>query len=315
MTFPTIQTTNSTDTAANTTHVMNMPSGIVAGDLLLVFFATDGDNTITNWGGFSELDQQWDTRDIFGAVGYKIAAGSDTLTITTSVSEPSSAIIYRIDGWHGTTQPEISTFAYGTNDSPNATIVTPSWSQGDTLWITVCANDGNKTVTGYPTNYTIEPLNQNGGGNGDCGIAAVGYNLNTTAGDPDVFTLSGNEQWFAWTIAVAPAGTTTGYKDITLKTSLDSNFTYKDITLKTSLESNLIYKDIALKTSLWGTVYKDITLKTTLESTLTYKDITIKTSTTSVGARITTVSLRSSGPTGRSPSNTTSTRTRSWLRI
>ena len=141
MTFPTIQSTNVTDNGASTSHAMNMPAGISAGDLLLVFFGTDGDNTITDWGGFTELDQQKDAKDIFGAVGYKIAVGSDSLTITTSVSEPSSAIMYRIDGWESDFAPEISTFAYGNADIPDPAIVTPSWDQDDTLWVAVCMND------------------------------------------------------------------------------------------------------------------------------------------------------------------------------
>lgn len=73
-------------------------------------------------------------------------------------------------------------------------------------------------------------------------------------------------------------GETTAYKDVTLKTSLESNITYKDVTLKTSLHS-LDYKDVSLKTSLESALtYKDISLKTTLESNLTYKDITLKSS-------------------------------------
>ena len=90
------------------------------------------------------------------------------------------------------------------------------------------------------------------------------------------------------------AGETTAYKDITLKTSLESDLTYKDITLKITLDSldfkdialktsfsiapSLAYKDITLKTSITSALtYKDITLKTTLESAPTYKDITVKT--------------------------------------
>lgn len=55
MAFPQVANSNVGTTAADTTHVITLPANIVAGNLLMVFFATDGDNTITNWGGFTEL--------------------------------------------------------------------------------------------------------------------------------------------------------------------------------------------------------------------------------------------------------------------
>ena len=207
MAFPTIQTTSQGSTAAGTSHVTTMPSGIQAGDLLLVFFSTDGDNTITNWQTFTELDQQKDTKDVFGAVGYKIAAGSDTLTITTSVSEPGAHIVYRIDGWEDTFAPEISTYAYGTTANPNSSIVTPSWIEDDTLYISVEMNDSNSVVSAYPTNYGLSQVNETGGTQ-NCGLGVSGRNYNNPSDDPAAFTLDDAEQWFAWTIAIAPSGAT-----------------------------------------------------------------------------------------------------------
>ena len=208
MTFSTIASTSQNTTAAGTSHVITMPSGIQAGDLLLVFFATDGDNTITDWGGFTELDQQKDTKDIFGAVGYKIAVGSDTLTITTSVSEPGSHICYRITGHEcDMLPPEICTYIYGTTDAPDSGSLTPSWTQDDTLWISMEANDSNSVVSAYPTNYTQSQVNQTGG-NTECGVGVAGRNLNATSDNPGAFTLDDAEQWFAWTLAIPPDGAT-----------------------------------------------------------------------------------------------------------
>lgn len=206
MAFPVIQTTNVTDTGANTSHAINMPAGISVGDLILVFFGTDGDNTITDSQTFTVLDQESNALASFGAVLYKIAAGGDSLTITTSVSEPSSAIAYRIDGWESTFAPKISIVAKNSTDSPDPSIVTPNWVQDDTLYIAVCMSDSNDLVTVYPTNYSLSQLNQNGGANGDCGVGVAGRNYNNPSDDPGVFTLAGGEQWVAWTIAVAPAG-------------------------------------------------------------------------------------------------------------
>jgi len=204
LTFPTVVTTNKGTNGATTSHTINLPSGIEVGDLLLVFFATDGDNTITNWGGFTELDQQKDTKDVFGAVGFKVAVGSDTLTITTSVSEPSSYVTFRIAGWESDFNPEISIYVYGTTDVPNSSSVTPSWAQDNTLWISTCMNDSNSTITVYP--WADNNDNQAGGAVGDCGVGVCSDNLNSISEDPSAFTLNDAEQWFAWTIAVAPDG-------------------------------------------------------------------------------------------------------------
>lgn len=208
MAFPVIQATNVTDNPAGTSHTINMPSGIQVGDLLLVFFGSDGDNTITDSQTFTVLAQESNDTASFGAVLYKIAAGGDSLTITTSVSEPSSAIAYRIDGWESTFAPEISVVAENSTDSPDPNIVTPSWTQDDTLFIATCMSDSNDLVTGYPTNYSLSQLNENGGANGDCGVGVGGRNYNNPSDDPAVFTLEGGEQWVAWTIAVAPSGAT-----------------------------------------------------------------------------------------------------------
>lgn len=206
MTFPIIAATSQNNTAAGTSHAITLPSGISVGDLLLVFFATDGDNTITNWGGFTELDQQKDSKDIFGAIGYKIAVGSDTLTITTSVSEPGSYVCYRITGHEcDTLPPKISTYVYGATDSPNSDVVTPNWTQNDTLFISIETNDNNSVVTAYPANYTQSQLNQTGGSQ-ECGVGVAGRNLNATSDNPGAFTLDDGEQWFAWTVAVPPDG-------------------------------------------------------------------------------------------------------------
>ncbi|GAF88570.1 unnamed protein product, partial [marine sediment metagenome] len=57
MAFPVIQTadTSQASTAAGATHAITLPDNIIAGQLLLIFFATDGDNTVTDWDGFNEI--------------------------------------------------------------------------------------------------------------------------------------------------------------------------------------------------------------------------------------------------------------------
>jgi len=213
MTFPTITYTSTSTSSAGTSHIVIMPSPdkIDAGDLILIFFATDGDNTITDWGGCTNLGQESNGTTAFGAVGYKIAVGNEdvigSITITTSVSEPSSHCVYIIQGHEcDTLPPEISTVVEGASLYPDSTSITPSWSQDDTLFISAEMNDSLDLVSVYPTNYTLSQLNANGGGNQDCGVAVCGRNYNNPSDDPPVYTLAGSEQWVAWTVAVPPDG-------------------------------------------------------------------------------------------------------------
>lgn len=273
---PTIETTNS-GTGSGTSHAISMPAGISAGDLLLVFFATDGDNTITNWQTFTELDSESYTTANFGAMGYKYAAGSDTLTITTSVSEPSAHVTYRISGHDSGQIPEASTVAEGNSNTPTPTGVTPTGGSKDYLWFGVAGCD-RRTFTDYPAGYDLDQLTSNSGGAGGCSVAAAGRNYTGDTETAGNFTIDSGDTWTAWTVAVHPIASTEAFDDITLKTSLVSAATYEDVTLKVTVESAATFEDITLKTSLWITKYKDITLKATLESAVTFEDITLKTS-------------------------------------
>jgi hypothetical protein len=98
---PVIESTAVTDFSANqTTHTINLPSGITAGDYLAVWFCRDGTTgTVTTPSGWSATIgplTQTDMSHLFT----KFASGSEgsTLSITTSVSESSSAIAIRASG-------------------------------------------------------------------------------------------------------------------------------------------------------------------------------------------------------------------------
>jgi hypothetical protein len=210
MAFPQVANTSTGSTAADTSHSITLPANIVAGNLLMVFFATDGDNTITNWGGFTELFSESNGTAASLHVGYKTAVGSDTLTITTSVSEPGSYACYRITG-HSTSQiPEVSTGQWGINDiNPNPDSLTPTGGAKDYLWIAVEGNDDKDTVAAWP--LPDNNLEATGGSNGDCNIGVCSDELNQATLDPGTFTLDNAEQWVACTVAVHPVAGLTHY--------------------------------------------------------------------------------------------------------
>lgn len=217
MTFPVIADTNSSEVGAGTNHTVNLPANISNGDLLLIFFATDGDNTITNWNGFTELVSESNGTANFFAIGYKNASGSEggTIDITTSVSEPSSHVTYRITGWDSGQIPQASTVAEASSNTPNPTILTPTGGAKDYLWILAAGWDRNRTISAWNANFTLDRLYISGGGSGDCSVGISARNENVASKDPGSITINTADTWCAWTVAVHPITATYSLTGIT----------------------------------------------------------------------------------------------------
>lgn len=207
--FPIVAAFN-TSGDSGTTPSVALPAGISAGDLLFIFIATDGDNTVTNWNGFTMLGTESNGTANSFHVGYKKATGGEggSVTITLSVSEPSRHISYRITGMEDPTvqAPEISTVAEASSNSPNPTIVTPTGGAQDYLWIHADGWDRDRTVTGWESNFANDRLSSVGGGAGGCGCAVSTMPDNVASKDPGAITISNADTWIAWTIVVHPAG-------------------------------------------------------------------------------------------------------------
>ena len=202
--FPQIAATNiSTEASAATSHDISLPASISAGDLLIVFIATDGSNTFSWPEGWTELCES-NILHVSMAVAYRAADGNEGATVvsTSTNSEKSSHAAYRITGYDGV--QEVSAVATGQSTAPNPASLTPSWGSADTLWIAVAAYDATSFTMGYP--YADNNLWQKtmGGGTGDCGIAVCSDELTQVSADPGAFTLNASEQWSAYTIAVSP---------------------------------------------------------------------------------------------------------------
>lgn len=224
MPFPSIAATNSGSSGGNaTSHTVNLPAGIVAGNLLLVAFTNDGSATVsvtTPATGWSTLYSTPNGSNARSTVFYRFADGSEgsTITVTTSASEGSAHASWRMTGVDKQTNPEGGTPATGSSANPNPPSLNPSnWGTEDTLWIAVYGWDGNVAHTSYPANYTLgQTTNRWANANG-CGVAIGGRQLNAASEDPGTATI-GSEDWIANTIAVrgqvaATADVTTGGLD------------------------------------------------------------------------------------------------------
>jgi len=189
------------ETADTTSHAITMPSGIVAGDLLLAVFTSDGVVT-SSAAGWTELgDESSDANQ--QAIYYKVAEGSDTLTVTTSASEQSSHIVLRIENG-GTPTATVASSTATTNANP------PSHDAGSSakyLWIATGGWDGFQSsivineVSSPPAGYSDFIFQTQGSANGGAHTAISNRFAEKQTEDPSAWT-SWNEGWVSFTIAV-----------------------------------------------------------------------------------------------------------------
>lgn len=199
--FPYIvtQSTGRTSTTDTTGHSITMPTGITAGNLLICIFSVDGAPTCTASSGWTKLGQASYSTVVTQAIFYKVAAGGDTLTITTSVVEQSSHIVLRIAG-AGSTITGTPANGSSTNSNP------PSYNAGSSkkyLWVATRGGDSTIVPTYIPTNYSSGTQYAAAGtGGASTSTAARQYEIQTE--DPGTWTVA-TEEWVCWTLAIPPA--------------------------------------------------------------------------------------------------------------
>jgi len=201
------------ETTNTTSHTISMPSGLSAGDLLLVFIATDGDNTISNWDGLTELENASNGTAVSLSVGYKIADGSEgsTLTFTTTSNEQSVYIACRITGY-GT--PQISAVNSGTSINPVPNSLSPSGGALDYMCISLMGSDRDKTVSSFPSDYPSENFQYTATGANGVTCAMAKKELNDSTITSNQYTISGSEQWLSFLVVVPPPAPASNYAEI-----------------------------------------------------------------------------------------------------
>ncbi len=240
MAFPTIATAQGGVQAANATSwTLTWPTGITAGDLLLLFLGIDGNVTVTpaGTGWVATTPFTGSGGACSGHAHKKVADGSETGTFTATVSGSESGgwRIYRISGWEGTlgttfdnaaTTGGVATVRVSGGDSanPNPANLDPlNWATEDTLWIAGCAVDTSRTISVYPLadNNTADVS----GGAGGATLGLCTLNDAVSAKDPGTFTISTADQWGAITVAVRPAagGPATHQGSVTAPFTFDSS--------------------------------------------------------------------------------------------
>ena len=232
MASPVVETTAESATpTAGTSHVIPLPTGIAAGDLIL-FVIAKGTPAVTNatfnaHGDYTELLDEAVSCGL--AVLYRWADGTETNpTLVSSTNIRTATVAYRISGAENpaTQAPEIGTTATGTSVNPNPPALSPTGGSKDYLFICFWDSgtgaeqaDDDTYVTAWPANYT-HSQNQK-----TCGVAgtnlagmigAASRQLTAASDDPGTATVSDNTPWRAQTVAVHPATVVPRIPDVTM---------------------------------------------------------------------------------------------------
>lgn len=271
MAYPVIEDITETTPQSQSTHVIDYPATVDAGDLLIVVFACDDNETVT-CAAFTEIyNEDAGPQGPTLYVGWRDAVGDEdggTFNITTGGTEGSCAYVFRISGAADPTEdpPEASAEGTGSGVNPNALSLSPTGGSKDYLWISAAANDDDDDVTGYPSNmadnnqYSQETTVT-------LGIATE--EATAASFDPAQFTIAASESWEAVTIAVYPYVAVTTYeRTVLLDTLFQTKGTEKTVLLDTVLKKSGIPKTVLLDAAFQvkGTE-KTVLLDTALQKT------------------------------------------------
>lgn len=208
MGFPTVaaRAVGRTSTTNTTSHPITLPAGIVAGDLLVVFFSATGVPVITHPADWFRYDYYDAAGTVTGGFWYKWASGGDTLTLITDSPLQSSHISYRITNGGVPSAAHVQTTTASTNTNP-ATAFT---FQNDDYLVLISRHGAGTTVAtavgGSFTNLQTEAA----AGSGGASTNTAERNVTITTGsiDPAAFT-SGSAQSVAWTVLIPSSITVT----------------------------------------------------------------------------------------------------------
>lgn len=179
------------NTAGTSSAVINLPAGIVAGELILILIRLPQSLAAvqTPASGFTQVaTRSYDSRSY---VYKKTAVGGETTaTFIMNGVVTITALIYRISDW-----VEGVEALYGTNNVNDPPSITASWGSKRNLFIaTASARRSDNNITGAPTNYgdLIQIANTSSASEIYSRIGAAHRFLESDTDDPNGFTGSGS---------------------------------------------------------------------------------------------------------------------------
>lgn len=202
---PVYETVASTSNASEATSmVCNMPSGITAGDVLVALVTADGTATISAPGDWTPLTANQGLTG-GGSVArsfWKVAAGSDTLTVSTSASEKIAAVVIRASSASNAQ----AVFTTGGSTPAAPTTINPSGGTRDYLFIVgLCFASNSSNPSANPSGYTpIANVASSGGiaGTNVLQYAAYRSASSVSTESPGTAAYANATQWGSYTVAV-----------------------------------------------------------------------------------------------------------------
>jgi hypothetical protein len=210
--YPVVASTTSSakTSATGTSHTVNLPSGIEAGDLLLVFWVdADVNSTVTIPAGWTELYNMVGTAQQRRVAIYRVANGAEgtSLTVTTSAAERSAHTAYRIAAGSYQGEPVAGTTVSSTSASPNPPSLTSGFGAEPTLWFAAAHSEGTSAAATLPTSYTSAVAGYTGTmGSAHARMTTGTRKLTAATEDPGTFALGASVVWGANTVAVQGIG-------------------------------------------------------------------------------------------------------------
>lgn len=201
------------NTAGGTSHSVDMPATVEAGDLLIAMIAFDGTPTVTwdnstagTWSDYIDADGP----ACHLTIKAKVADGTEdgkTLTIGTSASEQSVNRVVCYKDWEGTLGGglNIPTGTTGTSTTPDPPVATDSWGSVKRATIAVCGVD-RREVTAFPTNWTDNQFADNSLGPSGCSLGTAKTSGIEDVQNPGTFTIDASDGWVAATISIKGSG-------------------------------------------------------------------------------------------------------------
>lgn len=213
--FPSVSKINTQGFNADTTdHIVNMPSTVDAGDLLITLITSDGNATITDpdgAGGWTQVRTQVNGTAVRGTVYAKDAVGNEDsarINFATSATEEMATQVIRIPAskWNGNIADiEASTGATGSSTTPDPDSLTASWGVANNLWFAFVAGSSFESVTASPTNFGDTYHVNTGTVVGDASASSSRFESAVATLNPGSYTVTPTNDWVAITIAVRPA--------------------------------------------------------------------------------------------------------------
>jgi hypothetical protein len=154
MTFPTPRTPEYSATTSGSSRVVDLPAGIVAGDLMVVVIAGPSGEVVTPPSGWALLAGGWGNGTDGDGIYWKIAVGGETSATWTISSSATSRHVGM--AFQNALSAEYTFLNQDGGSTPNCPSITASWGLADNMFVALNYwSDASDTPTSYPASYSL----------------------------------------------------------------------------------------------------------------------------------------------------------------